>query len=85
MSHPQFVECKFREADLRAYTYRNDSEPVEIGDRVAVETTRGETVVTVVGIREEPPAFDCKPILRKVEPEPEEGADTAEDGAEGEE
>ena len=84
MSHPQFVQCQFNPWDCRSYTYKNDGEPVEIGDRVVVETARGETVVEVVDFRDEPPAFTCKPILRKVEAEPEGGAGESNDSAEGE-
>lgn len=66
----QFVKCQFNPWDQRSYTYINDGDPVALGDKVRVETKRGETVVEVVGVTDEAPPFECKPILGKHEPEP---------------
>lgn len=68
----QFVAVKFRPEDSRTYTYANDDEPVAIGDEVKVPDNRsdGWKRVTVVGVTDEEPKFACKPILGKIEPEP---------------
>jgi hypothetical protein len=66
----QFIKCKFRSNDTRAYTYRNDGEPVAVGDFVKAPDNRdpdswkrGE--VTEIDV-EQPTAFECKAILGKV-------------------
>ena len=62
---PQFIACKFRENDTRTYTYRNDGEPVLPGDIVVTTDRRGDGLqkLFVVGILDEAPPFECKPIL----------------------
>lgn len=69
----QYVQCQFNPWDRRAYTYQNDGEPVAVGDKVVVENSRGDMTVTVVGICDKAPAFQCKPILRKAEAGDQEG------------
>lgn len=69
----QYVRVQFNPWDRRSYTYKNDGPELEVEDRAVVETARGETEVTVVGICDEAPGFECKPILRKVEPAQDEG------------
>jgi len=73
----QYVACKFRAEDARSYTYKNDGEPVQIGDIVKVADRSGDgwKRVEVVAIAEEAPAFECKPILGKIDD------DTADDCA----
>jgi len=43
----QFIACAFRDTDARTYTYKNDGEPVSIGDVVEVDTQHGKKTVTV--------------------------------------
>ena len=61
----QFILCKFRESDTRAYTYHNDAEPVAPGDvvRVADRSGDGWKKVFVAGVTDEVPRFETKPIL----------------------
>lgn len=69
-----YVACKFRPTDSRSYTYAYDgAEPLAPGDMVKVDDARGDgwKRVEVVSISDEAPPFACKPILGKVEPEPE--------------
>lgn len=68
----QYVAVKFRIADTRTYTYVWDGEPLAEGDQVKVADNRsdGWKRVYVVSASDQAPAFDCKPILGKVEPEP---------------
>lgn len=63
----QFVTCVFRPGDRRAYTYHNDGQPVDIGDKVLVEGPRneGKVAVTVSGLVDQPPPFATKGILGK--------------------
>lgn len=58
----QFVACKFKPTQTRSYTYRNDGEPVSVGDEVLVDGRHGKSRVTVAEIVDEPP-FVCKPII----------------------
>lgn len=67
----QFCACKFRPNDTRAYTYRNDGEPVSSGDRVIVATDRGEQTVTVIEITDQSPGFACKAIIGLAPPKEE--------------
>lgn len=62
---PQFIACKFREEDSRSYTYRNDGAPISVGDIVVIPDRRGDGLqkLFVVGIVDEAPPFECKPIL----------------------
>lgn len=69
----QYVRVQFNPLDRRSYTYKNEGHELEVEDHVVVETARGETEVTVIGICDEAPEFECKPILRKVEPAQDEG------------
>ncbi|MBP6554652.1 MAG: hypothetical protein KA233_03130 [Novosphingobium sp.] len=66
----QFIKCKFRTNDSRAYTYRNDGDPVAVGDFVKVSDNRDPSAWKRVQVTEtdveEPTAFECKPILGKV-------------------
>lgn len=69
----QYVQCKFRSTDSRAYTYHYDGEEsLEVGDMVKVADARsdGWKRVEVVAIGDEAPKFPTKPILGKLEPEP---------------
>ncbi len=62
----QFVTCRFRPNDLKAYTYRNDGAPVKLGDIVKVEDNRNPGSwkrVWVVDVDLPEPSFACKPIL----------------------
>lgn len=70
----QFVKCKFRPDDSRAYTYANEGEAVAKGDWVKVSDKSGEgwKRVLVESVTDEVPPFACKPIL---------GLYTAEDAA----
>lgn len=63
---PQYVRCQFKPWG-RIYVYRNEGDPLAEGDRVIVETAKGEVPVTVDGISDAAPDFDCKPILRRIE------------------
>jgi hypothetical protein len=69
----QFIKCKFRETDSRAYTYRNDGAAVAVGDYVKVPDKSGDgwkkVFVSEVDV-EEPTQFACKAILGLWEPEP---------------
>lgn len=64
----QYVVCKFREYDIRTYTYHNDGEPVQPGDYVKVADARsdGWKRVQVVSITSDTPSFPTKPILGKI-------------------
>lgn len=62
----QFVTCRFRPNDTRAYTYRNDGDPVRPNDIVKVEDNRAPGAwkrVWVVETDVPEPSFPCKPIL----------------------
>lgn len=66
---PQFIKVRFGPLDSRRYTYRNDGEPVAVGDMVKVPDARldGWKRVEVTDIDvEEPTQFLCKSILGKV-------------------
>lgn len=70
----QYVACKFRSTDTRSYTYEYDGEePLAIGDFVKVPDRDGDgwKRVEVVSISDQAPSFPCKPILGKVEDDPE--------------
>lgn len=60
----QYVICKFRLNDARAYTYHNKGEPVKVGDRVMVDA-RGQDGwigVHVIGLADAKPPYETKPI-----------------------
>lgn len=61
----QFVKCRFNPWDQRTYTYHHDGEPVAEGDKVQVETAKGIVVIEVVGLTDEQPKFETKPIIGK--------------------
>lgn len=61
---PQFVEVRFRPTDQRSYCYRNDGEPVAVGDMVLVASRGREAAVEVVAIVG-PPTFPTKAIIGK--------------------
>lgn len=63
----QYVACKFRESDTRSYTYAWDGDPFAPGDVACVEDRSGDgwKKVFVVGVSDEAPPFQCKPILRR--------------------
>lgn len=69
MSNRQFVACKFRPGDHRAYTYQWDGEPLAPGDKVKVPDKSGDgwKAVIVESVSWANPPFACKPILGKVE------------------
>lgn len=73
----KYVACKFRSEDTRSYTYTWDGEPLAVGDMVKVADAKsdGWKRVEVVSISDEAPSFACKPILGRVEPEPEAAPD----------
>lgn len=63
MADTQYIAVRFRPQDGRSYTYHNDGEPVEVGDRVSVSTSRGEATVEVIEIIAEAPPFITKSII----------------------
>jgi len=65
----QFVACKFRSGDSRAYTYQWDGEPLAPGDKVKVPDKSGDgwKAVIVESVSWANPPFPCKPILGKVD------------------
>jgi hypothetical protein len=65
----QFIAARFKPDSTRDYTYRNDGDPVAVGDFVKVEAARGEgiTVIEVTAIVDKEPPFVCKPIIEKTE------------------
>ncbi len=68
----QYVECKFPKSP-RSYCYHwEGATPLAVGDKVDVMTDRGALTVEVVGIRDEKPPFDTKPIIAKIVPGKEE-------------
>lgn len=64
----QYLACRFNPWDRRTYTYHNDGEPCAIGDKVVVETTRGNATVEVMALPD-PPAFETKAIVGPAEAE----------------
>lgn len=81
----QFIKCKFRETDNRAYTYTNDGPAVAVGDYVKVPDKSGDgwkkVYVSEIDVPE-PTQFACKAILGLWEPEaPERDALTEGDDA----
>lgn len=65
MNSRQFVACKFRDTDTRAYTYHWDGEPLVAGDVVRVEDRSGDgwKRVIVASVSGMAPPFPTKPIL----------------------
>lgn len=76
----QYVACKFRPEDKRAYTYEWSGEPLNKGDVVKVPDRSGDgwNRVTVVSISDKAPPFACKPILGLCDPDAD--ADALPDG-----
>lgn len=68
MNTRQYVACQFSPGDHRTYTYHNDGDPVDVGDRVRVPCRKGERPVTVAAIVGVEPSFQTKAILGRVEP-----------------
>lgn len=69
MSDRQFVACKFRLGDRRAYTYHWDGEPLAPGDEVRVADKNGDgwKRVIVDSVSWANPPFPTKPVLGKAE------------------
>ena len=57
-----FVSVKFREGDVRTYTYQTDA-TFAPGDRVLVEVKGKEKIVHIAEIDLPAPKFECKPII----------------------
>lgn len=68
-----FVSVKFREGDVKTYTYQSDV-PYFAGDHVLVDVKGEQKVVIVDQIDLPQPKFECKPILGMA---PEKPAPTA--------
>jgi hypothetical protein len=66
LPQPTIVAVKFGFSD-KTYDFFSDI-PVEIGQRVYVETSRGETKATIVDIKNESDRAE-RSVLRIVEPE----------------
>ncbi|RIV79539.1 hypothetical protein [Pelagerythrobacter aerophilus] len=77
----QYVACKFRPEDKRAYTYEWEGEPLTKGDIVKVPDKSGDgwQRVTVDAISDEAPPFACKPILGLYTPDVEPDADASDE------
>jgi hypothetical protein len=58
----QFVSVEFKRGG-RAYSYHNDGPAVVAGDRVVVPSRFGPQAVSVVGVSDEAPPFETKPIV----------------------
>lgn len=72
----QYVACRFRPNDERAYTYHNDGEPVRVGDWVKVpDRDGGWKRVEVVHVHYTAPLFPTKAILGLVPQESEFGGE----------
>lgn len=68
----QYIAIKFK-PDGRPYTYHWDGpDPIKVGDRVEVVSFVSKTAVAVevVGVSEEAPKFQTKPVVRRVPVEP---------------
>ena len=76
---PQFIQCKFRPTDSRAYTYSNDGPEVAEGDLVKVANARAgaTSIIHVVSVGLDEPSFGCVAIIGKHVPEPDTLADDA--------
>ena len=57
-----FVSVKFREGDVKTYTYLAN-EAYAVGDRVLVDVKGEQKVVYVADIDLPQPKFECNPIL----------------------
>jgi len=69
----QYVKIQFNPWDRQSYTYHNNGDPAGVGDRVQVTTMRGKVEVEVVGLTDDKPPFDTKPInkiVKRAPPEP---------------
>lgn len=71
-----FVSVKFREGDIRTYTYQTDG-VFSIGDRVLVEVKGEQKIVHIAEIDLPAPKFECKQIIG-VAPAKEDAADGGE-------
>jgi hypothetical protein len=72
MAERQFVACKFRPGDRRAYTYHWDGEPHIPGEKVKApdKSGNGWSAVVVESVSWANPPFATKAILGKVEEAP---------------
>ena len=61
----QYLACVFKPDASARYSYHNDHDPVEVGDRVIVSGKFGPATVIVLEILEEAPPFETKPIVGK--------------------
>ena len=66
-----FVSVKFREGDVKTYTYLAN-EAYAVGDRVLVDVKGEQKVVYVADIDLPQPKFECKSILGMAPEKPEE-------------
>lgn len=70
----QYIQATFRRGDARSYTYANPGEPLAIGDAIKVPDKSGEgwkiVYVSEVGI-EKPTKYECKSVIGKADPKPE--------------
>lgn len=56
----QFVACTFQPGEGRSYTFHNDGEPLNVGDRVRTESG---AAVHVASIIDDEPDFPTKGIV----------------------
>lgn len=67
----QYVAVEFNKGG-RTYTYHNDGEPVQVGDKVKVEVrNEGWKTVTVTEILPAKPKFETRAVVGKVVEEEE--------------
>lgn len=65
---PQYVACKFREADKRTYTYENNGPLLNVGDVVKVPDRSGDGWMRAIVVEDVPqPTFRCKAVIGKIE------------------
>jgi len=66
----QFLACRFSPEAKITYTYHWDGAPFRPGDQVRVPSGKGEKIVTIAEIADQPPPFATKAILGPKRPEP---------------
>lgn len=67
----QYLVCKYRPDDKRAYTFHNDGEQLRTGDVAKVSARNGHGWVRVhVVDAVEKPEYETKPILGRLEDNP---------------
>jgi hypothetical protein len=64
----RIVSVEFNPWDHRSYDYLCDLDDVAVGDRVIVETKRGENTVTVTGIKDRSDRATASILRRADEP-----------------